>query len=64
MKLEICVEERESWISATVEDFHGNVLGSDTAPVVDGACFDMRAAVIRAAVERALDHLEKAPDAH
>lgn len=58
MKLEINVHEREGWISASVEDFDGVMLGNVTAPVVDGATFDVRAAVIRAAVEEALTKLE------
>lgn len=49
MKLEINVSDSswppEDWITATVEDFHGNLLGSQTAPVVEGATFDQRAAV-------------------
>jgi hypothetical protein len=62
VKLEINISERhepgEGWISATVEDFHGNLLGSQTAPIVEGATFDQRAAVIRAAVEDALVELK------
>lgn len=55
MKLEINVnDERDGWMSATVEDVDGNVLGDATAPVVEGATFDVRASVIRAAVEFAI----------
>lgn len=57
MKLEIAVSEREGWVTAAVEDFNGNLLGQETAPVVEGATFDTRAAVIRAAVEAALRDL-------
>lgn len=58
MKLEINVFESGGWVSATVEDFHGNQLASQTAPLVEGATFDQRAAVVRAAVEDALAELK------
>jgi hypothetical protein len=63
MKLEINVFERhepgEGWITATVEDHDGNQLASQTAPVTEGATFDQRAAVVRAAVEEALADLAR-----
>jgi hypothetical protein len=55
-RLIIEVEDRGEWISAHVEDFDGNVLGADTAPVVEGASFGTRRAVIRSAIEKALSH--------
>lgn len=58
MKLEVKVFEREGWITAEVEDPDGVLLGSSTAPVVEGATFDMRAAVVRAAVEEGLHSRE------
>lgn len=67
MKLEINVFERhepgEGWITAAVEDHDGNQLASQTAPVVEGATFDQRDAVIRAAVEDALTTLKGDSDA-
>ncbi len=58
MKLEINVREpAEGWIAATVENHAGDLLGSQSAPVVEGATFDQRAAVVRAAVEEALVEL-------
>lgn len=56
-KLEIRITDRGEWLTAEVEDRQGNLLGAETAPVVEGAAFDMRAAVIRAAVEGALTTL-------
>lgn len=57
-KFEIHICERyepdEGWITAAVEDPDGALLASVTAPVVEGATFDIRAAVIRDAVEKAL----------
>jgi len=55
-RLIIEVEDRGKWISAHVEDNDGNVLGADTAPVVEGAAFGTRHAVIRSAIEKALNH--------
>lgn len=42
------------WISAQAEDEDGMVLGSETAPLVEGSTFDFRKAVIRECVEQAL----------
>jgi hypothetical protein len=53
MKIEIRVTESDGWIRATAES-EGGVLGESAAPVVDGATFDLRAAVIRDVVEQAL----------
>lgn len=57
LKLEINVEDIGGWITATVEDRDGAVLGNVTAPIVEGATFDMRGAVIRASVEEAITKL-------
>lgn len=54
MKLIIEIIEREDWITATVEIDNGDLLATDTSPVVEGATFDSRAAVVRSAVEMAL----------
>lgn len=53
MKIEITVTESDGWIRASAES-DGAVLGESAAPVVDGATFDLRAAVIRDVVEHAL----------
>lgn len=58
MKWEVNVTEHGDdhvkWLQATVEDMDGNLLASVTAPLVGGATFDTRGAVIRAAVEDAI----------
>ena len=54
VKLEIEAVDRGDRLGAAVEDYRGDILGSAMAPVVEGATFDIRAAVIRAAVEEAL----------
>lgn len=55
LKLEVTVVDRGvGWVTATVEDFEGMILGNVTAPVVEGATFDTQGAVIRAAVEKAI----------
>lgn len=54
MKLLIEVTDRGEWLAAEVERPNGDLLGSSTAPVVEGATFDMQAAVIRDAMEAAL----------
>lgn len=59
MKLEIDYNERTDqdggiWGQAMVEDLQGNLIGSVTAPIVKGAAFDQRGAIIRAAVEEAI----------
>lgn len=59
MKLEINVWENGDWVNATVENFDGDLLGGESAPLVDGATFDARSAVIRSAVEKALTVLEE-----
>ena len=60
MKLVLNVHEYDDgWVSAAVEDWDGNRLGEDTAPVVEGATFDARTAVIRSAVEEALTTLKQ-----
>lgn len=48
------IERDEDWITAQVEDYGGAMLGESTAPVTEGATFDIRAAVVRDAVENAL----------
>lgn len=48
------IERDECWITAQVEDYRGAILGESTAPVTEGATFDVRAAVVRDAVENAL----------
>lgn len=63
MKLEIIVSKHydadTEWISAEIEDSDGDLLGKVTAPIVEGATFDTRGAVIRAAVEKALPKLQE-----
>lgn len=59
LKLEINVYDRDGFISAHVEDFEGVQLGEQHAPLVEGANFDARGAVIRAAVEEAIATLAK-----
>lgn len=54
MSWKINITPREGWVSASVENDEGDVLGESTAPVVEGATFDTPGAVIRAAVEEAI----------
>lgn len=56
--LRISVTDRDNWVTAEVEDKAGNILGQDTAPIVEGATFDAQGAVIKSAVERAVRHLQ------
>lgn len=58
-KLEINIHEREGWLSASVEDYDGVVLASDTAPIVDGATFDIRRALILAVIAEAIEPRER-----
>lgn len=63
LKLEINVfSHTEEWITATVEDADGNEFARVTAPVVEGATFDTRSAVVRAAIEDALFELKAEED--
>jgi hypothetical protein len=63
VRLEINVSEHgddhTKWLRAAVEDKDGNLLGSVTAPLVEMATFDTRGAVIRAAVESAIQELNR-----
>jgi hypothetical protein len=62
MKLEINFWENGDWVNATVENFEGDLLGEESAPIVEGATFDVRSAVIRSAVEKALFELKAEED--
>lgn len=54
-RLEITItDDREGWVSATVEDFDGRLVGESHVPVTDGANFNSRAAAIRDATEQAI----------
>lgn len=62
MKIGITYEERNldtdgSWGTARVEDEDGGLLASVTAPIVEGATFNVRNAVVRESVERALQEI-------
>lgn len=65
-RLEITIVEREGddgqagWITVNVNDYDGNYLGPQvTAPIVEGAEFDQRAAAVRQAVEGAIVEARK-----
>lgn len=62
MKIEIRYEERDldtegRWGCARVEDEDGGLLASVTAPIVEGTTFNIRNAVIRESVEKALQEI-------
>lgn len=62
VKLVINFHEDGDWANATAETFDGGVLAGDSAPIVEGATFDVRSAVIRSAVEKALFEIKAEED--
>jgi hypothetical protein len=63
MKLTIEVFKVDDWVRANVEDpGSGALWASMTAPLTEGATFDMRKAIIREVIEEALTKLAEASE--
>jgi len=63
MKLTVEVFKADGWLRANVEDPESGALwASTTAPLTEGATFDMRKAIVRDVVEDALTKLSGASE--